>query len=129
MAEPKASPWTPEQWPSLEHWLWGVDLFNHAYWWESHEQHEALWHAAGRTSEHARFVQGVIKVAAACLNREVGKREIARDQAEAGIALLGATRVGTEGSYMGLDVAAFCARVADWMASGTQPPVVTLAAQ
>ncbi|TGQ49534.1 DUF309 domain-containing protein, partial [Mesorhizobium sp. M1C.F.Ca.ET.210.01.1.1] len=25
---------------------WGIDLFNHGYYWEAHEAWEPLWHAA-----------------------------------------------------------------------------------
>jgi hypothetical protein len=114
--EPAAAPWKPEQWSTLEQWLWGIDLFNHRYWWESHEQHEALWHAAGRTTEHARFVQGLIKIAAACLNREVGKEHVAREQAAAGTVLMLSAPLGRDAAYMGIDLAAFSGGVARWFA-------------
>ncbi len=35
---------TAEEWHKKN----GVDLFNHGYYWESHEEWESLWHAAGR---------------------------------------------------------------------------------
>ncbi|TWU45833.1 hypothetical protein Q31b_10090 [Novipirellula aureliae] len=42
-----------------------VDLFNHGYYWESHEAWEAIWHAFGRTSPTAVLCKGLIKLAAA----------------------------------------------------------------
>ncbi|MCA9067976.1 MAG: DUF309 domain-containing protein [Planctomycetaceae bacterium] len=45
--------------------LFGVDLFNHGYYWEAHEVWEGLWHACGRRGELADFLKGLIKLAAA----------------------------------------------------------------
>src|SRR5919106_558592 len=61
--------WRPEDWREIEEWLWAIDLFNAGYWWESHEALESLWHAAGRNTPPARFVQSLIHLSAACLNR------------------------------------------------------------
>ena len=33
--------WDPEEWRALDDWLYGVDLCNHHYYWESHEAWEA----------------------------------------------------------------------------------------
>ena len=40
-------PFTPEDWRSCELYLYGIDLFNHGYWWEAHEALEDVWLAAG----------------------------------------------------------------------------------
>lgn len=125
--DPNASPWQPAQWATLEQWLYGVDLFNYAYWWESHEQLEALWLAAGRTTEHARFVQGMIKIAAACLNSWLNKNDPARAQGSAGMAaMLDAARAcGTY--YMGVDIRCLEESVAQWLAGDSVgPPLITL---
>src|ERR1035437_2234874 len=39
-------PWAPEEWRTLDDWLYGVDLFNRFYFWEAHEAWEGLWAAA-----------------------------------------------------------------------------------
>ena len=78
---PASGPWRPEDWRELEEWLWAVDLFNAEYWWESHEALEALWHAAGRTTAPARFVQALVHLSAACLNRRRGHLAAAQRQA------------------------------------------------
>ena len=73
--------WSPEDWRELQEWLWAVDLFNEGYWWECHEALEGLWHAAGRTTVSGRFVQALVHLSAACLNRRRGHLEAARRQA------------------------------------------------
>jgi hypothetical protein len=54
-------------------WLVAIDLFNAGFYWESHEAWEAFWHALGRTTSEARFIQGLIHVAAACVKIREGK--------------------------------------------------------
>lgn len=100
--------WSPQEWRSLESYLHGIDLYNFAYWWEAHEALEELWHAAGRTSPHARFVQGIIHVSAANLNLHRGNRAAGRRQARRGIERLSrqAGRI-----YMGIAVDDFIALV------------------
>ncbi len=64
--EPSAPPpLDPANWRDSETYLYGVDLFNHGYYWESHEEWESLWHAAGRRGVVADFLKGLIKLAAA----------------------------------------------------------------
>lgn len=105
--------WTPEEWRSLEPYLYGIDLYNFGYWWEAHEVLEGLWHAAGRTSPNARFVQGIIHVAAAQLNLHRGNEAAARRQARRGIDRLGLF-VGR--TWMGIDVDAFVQEVEGYLA-------------
>ncbi|HKI51496.1 MAG TPA: DUF309 domain-containing protein [Geothermobacteraceae bacterium] len=64
---------TPADWRSCEPYLYGIDLFNHAYWWEAHEAFEAIWLAAGQSSVCGRFVQGLIQLSAAQLKRFTGE--------------------------------------------------------
>lgn len=99
--------WEPSEWRRLIPYLYAVDLHNHGFWWEAHEVWEGLWHAAGRTTPTARFVQGLIQVAAAHLNRVLGKPASARRQA-----LRGVTRLAALPSpAMGIDVPSLAARV------------------
>ena len=65
-------PWEPDGWRTLEAWLWGVDLFNHFYFWEAHEAWEALWAAKPKDSASALLLQGLIQVAAALLKVHTG---------------------------------------------------------
>ena len=42
----------------------GADLFNHGFYWESHEAWEAVWHAEGRAGDRAILIRGLIHLAA-----------------------------------------------------------------
>lgn len=117
--EPPVADWSPEQWPSLEPWLWGVDLFNHGYWWEAHEALEELWHAAGRSGARAVFVQALIHLSAACLNRRRGHEAAARRQSDRAIEGL-ETAPGKR--FMGLDVARLIDEILSWRDDPRAPP-------
>lgn len=54
-------------------WLYALDLFNGGFYWEAHETWEGFWHAFGRTSPEAKFVQGLIHLAAAAVKIREGK--------------------------------------------------------
>ena len=61
-----------ENWQRCDQYLFGIDLFNHGYYWEAHEAWESLWHAAGRTGAIADFLKGLIKLAAAGVKTREG---------------------------------------------------------
>ena len=124
--EAECPSWSAENWKEIEAWLEAVDLFNYAYWWECHECLEPLWIAAGKTSREASFVQGVIKVAAGCLNKHLGKAAIAARQAADGIAQITAA-AGSDLRYMGLDSFAFALETRAWFEErASAPPVIRL---
>jgi len=54
-------------------WRYAADLFNEGFYWEAHEAWEHFWHALGRTTPEARFIQGLIHLAAACVKIREGK--------------------------------------------------------
>jgi predicted metal-dependent hydrolase len=58
-------PLDPAHWQDSRAYLYGIDLFNHGYYWEAHEAWEGLWHQAGRQGLVADFLKGLIKLAAA----------------------------------------------------------------
>jgi hypothetical protein len=127
---PVSRPWRIEDWREIEEYLWAVDLFNAEYWWESHEALEALWHAAGRTTAPARFVQSLVHLSAACLNRRRGHPEAAQRQAARAVRGLRAARgaaaltaAGRSGSVvMGIDLDRLILDVEHSFASdGAQP--------
>lgn len=100
---------SPDRWRENEAYLFGVDLYNHAYWWACHEELEALWHLAGRVTEEGHFLQGLIQVAAAHLKRHVGAPDGARRLAGEGLAHLSTLRVP---AFMGLALEPFRLAVA-----------------
>lgn len=55
------------QWRECGDYLYGVDLFNHKFFWEAHEVWEPIWHEAGHDSAGGRFVQALIQMAAVML--------------------------------------------------------------
>lgn len=99
--EPKPTPFLPDQWQSSEDYRYGIDLYNHGYWWESHEVFEALWNSAGRRSEQGNFFQALIQLAAANLKRFMDNRKAAQNLLQRGLVRL----EQTPDFYMGMDVA------------------------
>lgn len=97
---------TPDDWRSCEPYRYGIDLFNHGYWWEAHEAWETVWLAAGqRSTVCGSFVQGLIQLAGAQLKRFVGETRGA-------VSLTGHAAEKLRlaaGLYLGIDVAALLA--------------------
>lgn len=112
MPEWRPEPVSPEKWDESDAWLYGVDLFNHGYWWEAHEVLEGLWHAAGRTTSEARFLQGLIQIAAGCLKREMGEAGGAQRLLEAGLEKVAAA----PDRWLGVNVREFEAAVRGYQA-------------
>ena len=88
-------------------------LFNEGYAWEAHEAWEHFWHALGRTTPEARFVQGLIHLAAACVKIREGKPAGVATHTKRARELLGveeAAGVGESGvGTLGLDPASVSA--------------------
>ena len=105
--EPKLGSVSSDRWFDCEDYLYGVDLYNFGYWWESHEVFEALWHAAGHATMEGRFFRAIIQIAAANLKRAMGRDQPARRICQRGLDRL----AEIPGVYMGLDVAAFAETV------------------
>jgi hypothetical protein len=99
--EPKPSAFQPEDWHKSEEYLYGIDLYNFAYWWESHEVFEGLWHAVGRNTEQGNFLQALIQLAASNLKRFLGDHRAARNLLNSGLVRLRKMPK----CYMGIDVA------------------------
>ncbi len=98
--EPTPQPFPPNEWQTSDDYRYGIDLYNFAYWWESHEIFESFWHAAGRHSEQGNFFQGLIQLAAANLKRFMGNDAAAQRLVHAGIIRL----QNVPSAYMGIDV-------------------------
>ncbi len=113
------------RWEESETYLYGIDLFNFAYWWECHEELESLWHAVGHNSEVGVFLQGIVQVAAANLRRFMDP-----DNPQAGSSLLDKAMDklrGFDGIYMGVDVPKFCNSAHEFFNGTTDtPPTITL---
>ncbi|MEI9415673.1 DUF309 domain-containing protein [Mesorhizobium sp. Cs1321R2N1] len=53
--------------------FWGLDLFNHGYYWEAHEAWEGLWQVADRGSPSRMFFKALILLSAAGVKIREGK--------------------------------------------------------
>ena len=107
-----------QNWQNSIRYLYAIDLFNHEYWWEAHEVLEELWIETGRTTEIARFLQGIIQVAAALLKKLVSKNEAAGRLLTRGLSKMRQQ----SGHYLGIDVAQFSQAANEFFAGRRQPP-------
>ncbi|GAB4327474.1 MAG: hypothetical protein Kow0074_22800 [Candidatus Zixiibacteriota bacterium] len=123
--EPSPPPIDPERWHESETYLYGVDLFNFAYWWECHEELESLWHVVGHSSRAGLFLQGIVQVAAANL-----RRFMEPENSQAGVSLMrkGLAKLSDfSGIYMGIDVGRFRSMTEDYFRGAREiPPTITL---
>ena len=60
-------------WRVSSDYLFGIDLFNHGFYWEAHETWEQVWIACGRSGREADFLKGLIKLAAAGVKVREGR--------------------------------------------------------
>ena len=105
-----------KDWNSCELYLYGIDLFNHGFWWEAHEAFEAVWVGAGRHTETGLFIQGLIQIAIAHLKEFQGFQATGKRMAWKGLDKLGRPK----DCYLGIDVTIFRSAV---KASFSQDPV------
>ena len=78
-------------------WLYALDLFNAGFYWEAHEAWEGFWHALGRTTPAAMFVQGLIRLAAACVKIREGKPAGVKSHTQRARELIGEIRAANDG--------------------------------
>lgn len=82
------APWRPQNWRALDDWLYGVDLFNHFFFWEAHEAWEGLWAAAPHRTPPSLTLQGLIQIAAALLKTHMHSSAGGHRLSTAGLARL-----------------------------------------
>lgn len=58
---------TEDNWHRNEQYLYGIDLYNHCFWWEAHEAWEGMWGETKKGDTTSHFLQGLIQVSAAFL--------------------------------------------------------------
>ena len=113
-------PFAAADWQSCDEYLYGIDLFNHGYWWEAHEALEAVWVAAGRQTETGLFVQGLILIAVAHLKTYQGFNAVGRSMAEDGLDKM----KHKQGICLGIDVDALRGAVKSYCSGNRQAPVI-----
>jgi len=116
----KLEPFEIDQWQYCDEYLYGIDLFNHGYWWEAHEALEAVWIAAGRQTETGQFIQGLIQVAVAHLKKFQGFNDVAKRMSTEGLEKM--KRI--KGIYFGIDVSTFRSAVESYFSGENKMPVI-----
>lgn len=117
------TPLEPARWFDNQLYLYGIDLYNHTFWWECHEALEPLWQQAHDITRH--FLQGLIGVAAAFLKWERQDRKSLARIYHSAQGHLGHARA-QHLVYCGLELEIFLARVQKHFAqvlamTGSQP--------
>lgn len=115
---------TSAQWRDSKAYCFAVDLFNHGYYWESHEVWESLWHASGRRGTQADFLKALIKLAAAGVKAREGRPEGWRRHLQRAYELLAQTRQQAGSAsprYFGLELAELMAAVVRARDAGAPP--------
>ena len=114
----QSTPLDPLNWEICDDYLYGIDLFNHGYWWEAHEVFEVFWRAAGRGTLSGEFLQGLIQIAAALLKDAVQSRAAAEGLGRSGCMKLRSTR----GIFFGVDREALASAIESFLAGRSQTP-------
>ncbi len=108
---------SPEDWPTSEHYLYGVDLYNAGYFWEAHEAWEGLWYACKRDEIQSQFIRGLIQCAAGCLKVRLGAPRGVQKLFEQGTERLNEVAAASGALYMGVEVARFASEICAFGAS------------
>lgn len=112
-----------ESWNDCNLYLYGVDLYNFAYWWEAHEAFESLWHLVGRHTTNGQFFQGLIQLSAAHLKDFMGAQDASQKLVGRGLAKL----QSLPSHYMGLAIPPFTQTVQQYFDGSTRhPPLIEL---
>lgn len=75
-------------------YCYAIDMFNHGFYWEAHEEWESLWHVAGRHGATADFLKGLIKLAAAGVKAREGRAAGVRRHAQRAAELFRGVQTG-----------------------------------
>ena len=110
----------PARWHDDPDYLFGIDLYNFAYWWECHEVLERPWTALTRDAPERPLLEGLIQVAAANLKRFQGEASGAERLSARGLAKLRGFEVIT----LGIDVPAFVAEADAYFAERRRQPAL-----
>lgn len=126
--EPAPPHFPPDRWRDDEAYLFGVDLANRAYWWESHELWEALWHHVPPECTQAQFLQGLIQVSAANIGRFLGRPDGPRRLTGEAAGRLESVAARHD-RYMGLELRPYIDAVRAFHLAGTsnRAPLIGLA--
>lgn len=111
LQEPRPRAFLEEEWSASEDYLYAIDLYNFAYWWESHEVFEGLWHVCGRRTSAGNFFQALIQLAAANLKQVLGRERAVKNLVQRGLERL----QNVPPRYMGVDTVRLADHFRMWM--------------
>ena len=99
-----STPLDPDAWADNRSYLLAIDLFNHGYYWEAHEEWERLWRVSGQETLVGRFLKGLVKLSAAGVKvRENSLHGVRRHAASAGEVFADAAADAGTDRYCGLE--------------------------
>lgn len=112
----------PGEWKTSTDYLFGCDLYNHAYWWEAHEAWEGLWQLTDKKAVQGRFLQGLIQASACHLKRFLGGVPGVERLSRTSLTYLHGVIDELNGElngepFMGLDLVAFVAQLEAYYAT------------
>ncbi len=109
---PEEPAWDPTvPWHADRTWLRGLDLFDHRYYWESHECWEAIWHSVPRDDSFFLLLQGLIQAAAYLLKTHMKHHEPAARLRLVSIEKLSYVLAVEDMPYRGIDLNQFIAQL------------------
>ena len=82
----------------------GLDLYNHGYFWESHVYFESLWNAHGRQGSVADFLKGLIKLGAAGVKSRIHQAARAQEHFERASQLFRDVSAREGNMFLGFDL-------------------------
>jgi len=107
------SPLSEENFRENKAYLFGLDLFNYGYFWESHVWWEALWHEAGRKGEIADFLKGLIKLSACGVKVELKQIDISQGHFDRALELFNPLAKDHK-TFFGIDLAELTKKLKTW---------------
>ncbi len=111
LQEPRPRAFSGDEWSGSEDYLYAIDLYNFAYWWESHESFEGLWHVCGRSTQAGNFFQALLQLAAANLKQVLGRELAVKNLVQRGLARL----QKLPPHYMGIDTVTLADHFSLWV--------------
>jgi len=125
-AKPPSCP-PPERWREDQSWLYGVDLYNHGYFWEAHETWETCWHSVAASPPHRDLIQGLIQLAAACLRRRMEPKRGGLSVGRRALVKLERARSELGAGVLGVDVDSLISRARTYLEGDGDFPFIHLA--
>ena len=108
--EEPAQPFEVSVWRASTDYLYGVDLYNFAFYWEAHEAWEGIWKTTARKDIPGLYLQGLIQTSVALIKRHQGVAGGMESLSRAGLGKL--RRVAdTQALFCGLDLVEYIERM------------------